>query len=221
MPRSEVQFAYDDNVRKEPAAKSDVLLTMAPGHRAASGEGSSVKFDLDYAPQIRRYRTVVSENGTDHRLNAGGTIAAEPDQQFLELRAFASDRSATGTLPAGGSIVVPKADRSQLVTYSASPVYRWPIDDNLNVESRYKFERTIATTPSSTATPAVNSTAIGDTTSTHSASIGAQLGSEGSLARLGPQFQGSVTRGRGALDGAAATIPARWSATCGRNRGSI
>lgn len=207
VPRSELQFAYDDNVTKSPAARSDVFLTMAPG-LAMNGEGSVVNFDLDYSPQIRRYRTIVSENSTDHRLSAQGRIAAEPDMQFIDLRAFASDRSATGSLASGSTIPIPKGDRSQLVTWSAEPVYRWLADDNLVIEQRTKFERTIASTPSSinaidgAPVPATNPNAIGGATSTYTGSLGAQLGSEGSLARIGPQFSGQVTRGRGALDGA-------------------
>lgn len=92
----------------------DILLTL---------DTARLRGTVFYAPTLQLYASESDQNRIDHRLNASLNATLVPGSVYLDLRANAAVRPITGGYADTDEANLPRRDRSQTTSFSATPYY--------------------------------------------------------------------------------------------------
>lgn len=158
-PQLSDQEEFTDNVLLTPTEqRSDVITTLSPSI-AFSGSSTRLQGTFDYSPTLYLYALTPGENLIGQNLYANGTATIVPDTFFIDTQGYMSLLPSTPGLTTGalgpnqslpttgfGAFApqgIPKAELTQVMSFSASPYLVHRFDGFGTGELRYTLGDTI------------------------------------------------------------------------------
>jgi uncharacterized protein (PEP-CTERM system associated) len=142
QPRAAVEETVTDNVRLTATHRqADLITTLSPGF-FLKRESPRILGTLDYSPQILRHIRASDQDTIAQNLLGNGTLNIVQDYLFLDLNASMSEQSRSGARGFGNTNEVASGDRTQQMTFAASPYARFHLGDFATSEVRYRVSQT-------------------------------------------------------------------------------
>ncbi len=140
-PRVSAQVNYSDNINLAPKTQeSEDFVTDISPSVSIRGEGRRLQLNFDYLLQALRYQRNSGSNAINHQLQADANAELVKQMVFLDARATAGQANTTNVGENADSNISVTDNRSDVNTYSVSPVFKHHLGGYLDTELRYTFD---------------------------------------------------------------------------------
>lgn len=144
-PRLGLEEIITDNARATNVGRqADLVSTVSPGI-AVTGDTARIKASLDYSLDVQRYLKATDQNRIANNLYANGEGIVVPDLLYFDARASISQEDIAGGRGFASSTLVPEAQRTQVIAYTAGPTLRTNIGSLFSTEISYRASQTYFT----------------------------------------------------------------------------
>jgi uncharacterized protein (PEP-CTERM system associated) len=137
VPRIDVQEMVTDNARQSTTQRTADLVTLVSPGVFISGDTPALRTTLDYSPTLQRNVVATDQNAVYQQGFATADATLVPDRLFFDARGSAFEGSRAGADAAFSPQTLSRADRAQVLTWSAGPVAKAPVFDSGSAELRY------------------------------------------------------------------------------------
>jgi len=172
VPRVNIDQVYSDNVRlqSEAAAQAEFVTTVEPGI-VVRGNGRRLNLAFDYNLETLVYKRDADSNAINHQMQLSGDAELWKQIAFLEFRATRSQENSNTLSGAGTDNISVSNNRTDVQTYSLTPIFRHRLGNYIDVESRTTINQVSNETGSTRST----STSFGSTATLSSGDYFARL----------------------------------------------
>ncbi|WP_376087657.1 TIGR03016 family PEP-CTERM system-associated outer membrane protein [Roseomonas sp. CCTCC AB2023176] len=200
-------YATDNVFPGSRNSRADIVTSIQPEIRATA-DTLRLQGSLSYAPSLRFYASGQDETRVDHRLNTNAIVSVIPGSLFLDLRGNARVVPVNGGFAETDSTNIRRNDRSQTVSFAASPYYLQRFGSVANAIVGYTYQYSRQGGASGTLDPdnatVTNSTAFfrPQDFSSHTGFAAVRTGEAFGRVALEARVSGTEYEGTGVLDGA-------------------